>query len=84
MNEQVQIFIILHTLKQFALIFLLQCKVEFFQSTLNYDDALYSVSLTINDRLCYNGVSDVIIRLRGTLKDSPLILYRDLTGKKFK
>ena len=45
---------------------------------------LYSISMTIQDRICRWETSDVIIRLRGTLKDSPLILYRDTNGKKFR
>lgn len=54
-----------------------KCDVVFVKPIKECDDNIYSLTLFIQKVHFTKGITDIIIRLRGSLRNSPLILYRD-------
>nr|XP_039252616.1 uncharacterized protein LOC120329891 [Styela clava] len=54
--------------------------IIYFQEKIPPRDPIYIVTLKFDDSYVYSGQTDLILRLRGSNKDSPLVLFRDYDG----
>ncbi|CAK8684426.1 unnamed protein product [Clavelina lepadiformis] len=60
------------------------CKVIYFQDRVGRSDDVFCLTFKVKDKLFTKGTTDLIFRLRGSARDGPLILYRDVLGDVFK